>query len=136
MNITNNTLTGNNIENARSSHALNHVKLTTQIFCISFLAVIVTLFYANYSLASSLSSKVNSIKGIQSKPDKEAAFQRSSKSISQSKIFKTYILNSPLYLHMHSLSSFTPSSYGEASLKQTAGSSNVNKNKEAGDDRK
>ncbi|MDC0864354.1 hypothetical protein OAP56_00160 [Rickettsiaceae bacterium] len=49
---------------------------------------------------------------------------------------KTYIVNSPLYLHMQPLSSFTPSSYGEASLKQISGSSNVNKNKEAGDDRK
>jgi hypothetical protein len=49
---------------------------------------------------------------------------------------KTYIVNSPLYLHIHSLSSFTPSSYGESNLKQTAGSSNVNKNKEAGDDHK
>lgn len=92
MNITNNISTSNNIENARSSHALNHVKLTTQIFCISFLAVIVTLFYANYSLASSLSSKVNSIKEAKLKSDKEAAFQKSTKSISQSKIFKTDIV--------------------------------------------
>jgi len=49
---------------------------------------------------------------------------------------KTYIVNSPLYPHMHSLSSFAPSSYGEAIPKKISGSSNANKNKEAGDDHK
>ena len=92
MNITNNTPTSNNIESSSSSCALNHSKLTTQIFCISFLAVIITLSYANYSLASSLSSKVNSIKEAKSKSDKGDAFQKSSKSITQDKISKTDII--------------------------------------------
>ena len=68
MNITNNTPKSNNIENARSSNALNYSKLTTQIFCISFLIIIFTLFYASNSLANSgrdnyNNSSVNSVNG-------------------------------------------------------------------------
>jgi hypothetical protein len=66
VNITNNTPTSNNIENARSSYALNHVKLTTQIFCISFLTTIFTLFCASNSLAQGSNhnnSPANSVNG-------------------------------------------------------------------------
>ena len=66
MNITDNTLTGNNIENVRSSSALNHSKLaTTQIFCILLLTISITLFHASNSLASvsnSSKSSTNSTK--------------------------------------------------------------------------
>lgn len=43
---------------------------------------------------------------------------------------KNYVLNSSLYLHMHSLSFLTPSSYAEQGVKQTSNSSNINKNEE------
>ena len=59
MNITNNTPTSNNIENAGSSNALNYSKLTTKIFCISFLTIIFTLFYASNSLANSARNNYN-----------------------------------------------------------------------------
>ena len=61
MNITNNTPTGNNIDNVRSSSALNHSKLaTTQIFCILLLTISITLFHASNSLASVSNSSKSS----------------------------------------------------------------------------
>jgi hypothetical protein len=45
---------------------------------------------------------------------------------------KNYVLNSSLYLHMHSLSFLTPSSYTELSTQQGKGGASDLNNKEEG----